>query len=50
MSKDKGTKNVKKLPAIQIPGKVKNVSAYKSEETKSSVTTLDAFKPKVKFK
>lgn len=48
MSKDKGTKNAKKLPAIQIPGKVKNVSAYKSE-IKSPGTTLDVFKPKGKF-
>lgn len=36
MSKDKGTKNNKKLPADKTLGKVKKVSAYKSEYTKDS--------------
>lgn len=48
MSKDKGTKNVKKAPAVKTPGAVKNVSAYKSE-VKSSAT-LEVFKPKTKLK
>lgn len=35
MSKDKGTKNIKKLPADKSSGKGKVLSSYKSE-TKSS--------------
>ncbi|MDQ3141924.1 MAG: hypothetical protein M3Q56_06715 [Bacteroidota bacterium] len=34
MSKDKGTKNIKKLPADKSSGKGKVISSYKSE-TKS---------------
>ncbi len=48
MSKDKGTKNVKKAPASQTSGKVKILSAYKSEGI--STTTLDVFKPKTRLK
>ena len=31
MSKDKGVKNIKKAPADKTTGKIKEVSAYKSE-------------------
>lgn len=47
MSKDKGTKNVKKLPADKSSGKGKVISDYKSEGkglTKSPV--IDSFIPK----
>lgn len=48
MSKDKGTKNIKKAPADKSSGKGKAISAYKSE-TKSSqdkLAPLEAFVPK----
>ncbi|NOT35920.1 MAG: hypothetical protein HOP11_00920 [Saprospiraceae bacterium] len=47
MSKDKGTKNLKKAPADKSSGKLKVISDYKSEGkglTKSG--GLDAFLPK----
>lgn len=48
MSKDKGTKNVKKAPADRSVGKVKPGSSYKNEG-KSGIDkqpTLEAFTPK----
>jgi hypothetical protein len=47
MSKDKGTKNLKKAPASKTSGKVKVLSAYKSEV---KPVTLDVFKPKNRLK
>ncbi|MBK9108854.1 MAG: hypothetical protein IPM92_10940 [Saprospiraceae bacterium] len=48
MSKDRGTKNVKKAPAGKSSGKLKIVSDYKSESkggiSKSPV--IEAFLPK----
>ena len=41
MSKDKGQKNVKKAPADKVAGKLKAVSAYKSEN-KGDVVILPA--------
>jgi hypothetical protein len=52
MSKDKGTKNVKKAPADKSLGKGKAVSAYKSEG-KSGIDkqpALEAFIPKTDSK
>lgn len=48
MSKDKGTKNVKKAPADKSVGKQKPDSAYKSEGKGgiSKQPTLEAFIPK----
>ncbi len=43
MSKDKGTKNIKKAPADKSASK--SVSAYKSE-AKGKAKGSDAFKPK----
>jgi hypothetical protein len=41
MSKDKGSKNVKKAPADKSTGKIKPVSDYKTEsKSKSSADTL----------
>lgn len=48
MSKDKGTKNHKKAPADKSKGKVKALSAYKSE-SKRKEPTLEAFIPKTDF-
>ncbi len=45
MSKDKGTKNVKKAPADKTKGKAKAVSAYKSEG-KNSLSVIESFIPK----
>ncbi len=45
MSKDKGSKNIKKAPADKSAGKSKAVSAYKSE-TKSGQSSLEPFTPK----
>ena len=45
MSKDKGSKNVKKAPADKSLGKKKDVSSYKSE-TKSGQSTTDSTTPK----
>lgn len=45
MSKDKGTKNVKKAPADKTSGKSKVVSDYKSE-SKSKQSSNDTFAPK----
>lgn len=49
MSKDKGTKNVKKAPADKTKGKAKAVSAYKSEG-KNSLSVIESFIPKVNSK
>ncbi|MBK6859061.1 MAG: hypothetical protein IPK91_12835 [Saprospiraceae bacterium] len=47
MSKDKGTKNVKKLPADKSSGKGKVLSDYKSEgKGLSKSPVVDAFIPK----
>ncbi len=45
MSKDKGSKNVKKAPADKSDGKGKAESSYKSEG-KSSQPALVSFAPK----
>ncbi len=45
MSKDRGTKNVKKAPADKTKGKSKAVSAYKSEG-KNSLSVIESFIPK----
>ena len=48
MSKDKGSKNIKKAPADKSSGKGKALSAYKSEG-KGGINkqpSLDAFIPK----
>lgn len=45
MSKDKGTKNVKKAPADKTSGKSKAVSDYKSE-SKSKQSSNNTFAPK----
>jgi hypothetical protein len=52
MSKDKGSKNKKKLPADKTPGTEKKLSAYQSENKNAlnKQTTLDAFTPKNKIK
>lgn len=52
MSKDKGTKNVKKAPADKADGKGKAVSAYKSESKsgQNKQPTLEAFIPKTDAK
>ncbi len=42
MSKDRGTKNVKKAPADKTKGKGKVVSAYKSEG-KNSLPVIESF-------
>lgn len=49
MSKDKGSKNVKKAPADKSLGKKKDVSTYKSE-TKSGQSTTEASTPKTETK
>lgn len=52
MSKDKGTKNVKKAPADRSSGKGKALSAYKSEG-KGGINkqpALEAFVPKSEHK
>lgn len=41
MSKDKGSKNHKKSPADKSLGKVKKVSAYKSEYTKDQHVPIE---------
>ncbi len=48
MSKDKGTKNIKKAPADKSSGKGKALSAYKSESKSSQdkLAPLGAFVPK----
>ncbi len=48
MSKDKGTKNVKKAPADKSLGKGKALSAYKSEgkSGQGNQASLEAFIPK----
>ena len=45
MSKDKGSKNIKKAPADKSLGKSKAVSAYKSE-SKRGQPSLEPFTPK----
>lgn len=52
MSKDKGSKNVKKAPADKSLGKGKAVSAYKSEGKNGidKQPTLEAFIPKTDSK
>jgi hypothetical protein len=49
MSKDKGSKNVKKAPADKSLGKKKGESSYK-QEGKSAQPTLDPFMPKTDLK
>jgi hypothetical protein len=49
MSKDKGSKNHKKAPADKTKGKIKPVSAYKSEG-KSATAALPIAAPKVEEK
>ena len=48
MSKDKGSKNIKKAPADKSSGKGKAVSAYKSEGKGgiSKQSDIEAFIPK----
>ncbi len=52
MSKDKGTKNIKKAPADKSSGKGKVLSSYKSEgklgQDKQSTTVAFVPKPAVK--
>ncbi|MBK8558351.1 MAG: hypothetical protein IPL65_22645 [Lewinellaceae bacterium] len=51
MSKDKGTKNLKKAPADRSTGKGKAVSAYKAEGKSGKANpTLEAFVPKADVK
>ena len=45
MSKDKGSKNIKKAPADRTTGKEKHVSDYKNE-SKSKSSTLVPLVPK----
>lgn len=49
MSKDKGSKNVKKAPADKSLGKKKPASSYKSEN-KSGQSTVDSTVPKTDSK
>lgn len=48
MSKDRGTKNVKKAPADKSLGSLKKESAYKSEKNsgQSSQSNIKVFVPK----
>ena len=48
MSKDKGTKNVKKAPADKSLGKKKGASDYKSESKSSNSEKSETLLPKTK--